>query len=133
MNKWQIICPVVAIVILAFAVGFNRSRNDRNYFLQTATHSVGRDIIATTNSSRLVKVGPTLQSKLSELSISPMNVAAVLIGDEPFPYVNGKANSRLVLTNDSRDGVVIRLRHADQAGTFHVLGFLSVSNYVKTE
>ena len=128
MNKWQIICPVVAIAVVAVVMALNHARKGRDYFILMATYSVGRDIVATTNSSHLIRIGPELHARLSELLVSPTHIATVLLGDEPSPIGDGRACSRLVLTNEVAEGVVIRLRQADTPGTFHVLGFLRATD-----
>jgi hypothetical protein len=128
MNRWQIICPVVAIAIFALATALIHGRKEHDYFIRMTTYGVGRDIIETTNSSHLIKIGPGLQARLSELLVSPTHIATVLLGDEPPPIGDGSACSRLVLTNEVADGVVIRLRQADTPGTFHVVGFLRAAD-----
>lgn len=126
MNRWQIICPVVAIAIFALATVLIRGRKEHDYFLRTTTYRVGRELIETTNSSHLIQIGPGLQARLSELLISQTYIATVLLGDEPSPAGDGSACSRLVLTNEVADGVVIRLRQGDRPGAFHVVGFLKI-------
>src|SRR5438105_4317394 len=112
MNKWQIICPVVAIAIFALVTAMIHGRKERDHFIQMKTYGVGRDIIETTNSSHLTEIPPGLQARLSELLVSPTHIATVLLGDEPSPIGDGSAGSRLALTNEIADGVVIRLRQA---------------------
>jgi len=125
MNKWQIICPVVAmaLVALAFSVVFGRAQ--RKSFIRVAAYTVGHDIIEKTNSSHLVTIGPELREGLSRLLASPTGVAAVVAGDEPGPATNGTAFCRLVLTNAVAARAVIRLPPAPKAGEFkfEVLGF----------
>ncbi len=127
MNKWQIICPVVALVLAAMVIAVITGRGHHRAFISAASHAVGHDLIASTNSARLVRIGPDLQSRLSSLLGAPTRVSTVLFGDEPSPFGDGRACSRVVLTNDSGQGLLIRLRQADSPDTFHVLGFRSVS------
>jgi hypothetical protein len=129
MNRWQIICPVVAIAIFVLVTAMIHGRKQHDSFIRMTTYGVGREIIETTNSSHLIKIGPGLQARLSELLVSPTHIATVLLGDEPSPIGDGSACSRLVLTNDLGDGVVIRLRQADTPGTFHVVGFLKAADH----
>ena len=128
MNKWQIICPVVVIAIFALVTALVHGGKEHAYFIQMTTYGVGRDIIETTNSSHLTKIDPALQARLSELLVSPTHIATVLLGDEPSPIGDGSACSRLVLTNEVADKIVIRLRQADTPGTFYVLGFLRATD-----
>lgn len=127
MNKWQIICPVVALLLAATVFAVISGRSHRRAFVSAASQAVGRDLIASTNSARLVGINSDLQARLSSLLGSPTHVASVLFGDEPAPLGDGRACSRLVLTNNSGDGLLIRLRQADSPDIFQVLGFRSVS------
>jgi hypothetical protein len=58
-----------------------------------------------------------------------MHIAAVLLGDEPRPTGDGSACSRLLLTNEMADGILLRLGQGKTIGTFEVLGYLKVSEY----
>ena len=123
MNKWQIICPVVALLIAGFIFAIITSRNHRNYFISVMSRSIGGDLIESTNSAHLVSIGPRLQTRLSELLSSPAGVATVRLGDEPSPHGDGTACSRLVLTNEAGMALLIRLRPAEESSMFHVLGY----------
>lgn len=61
MNKWQIICPVAAMVIVLVAIltlnGLPGSR-DYRYFITVRTGDIGRELIAATNSPRLAEIDP---------------------------------------------------------------------------
>src|SRR4051812_24955130 len=127
MNKWQIICPVAAMLIAALVFGIIAVRGQHRGFISVASRSIGGDLIASTNSSHLVRIGPDLQAYLAELLSARTHIAAVLLGDEPSPIGDGTACSRLVLTNDAGRGLLIRLRPAEESGMFHVLGFKTVS------
>jgi hypothetical protein len=125
MNKWQIICPVVALLIAMLTIGIIHERGEHRGFIRVASHSIGDGLIAATNSSHLVRVSPELQARLSELLAARTHLACVLLGDEPPPMGDGSACSRVVFTNDAGQGLLIRLRQADQPGLFQVLGFRS--------
>jgi hypothetical protein len=127
VNKWQIICPVVALLIVGLVFGVIAIRGQHRGFISVASRSIGGDLITATNSSHLVRIGPDLQARLSELLSARAHVADVLMGDEPSPFGDGTACSRLFLTNDAGRGLLIRLRPAEQSGMFHVLGFRTVS------
>jgi hypothetical protein len=127
MNKWQIICPMVALLVVGLAFGFIALRGQHRGFISVASRSIGDDLIASTNSSHLVRIGPDLKTRLSELLSVRTHIADVLLGDEPAPIGDGTACSRLVLTNDAGRGLLIRLRQAEESGMFHVLGFRSIS------
>ena len=125
MNRWQIIYPVVAMLAVGSVLGMFAMRGKRRGFISAASYSIGSDLLTTTNSLRLIRVGPQLQARLSELLGARTHVAAVLFGDESSPFGDSTACSRLVLTNDVGRGLVIRLRQAEQPGMFNVLGFRS--------
>jgi hypothetical protein len=135
MNKWRIICPLVAILVALLVFGAIQGRKEHRYFISMATGSIGNDLIAGTNSSALVPRPNDngmllhLQGRLSDLHSSPLHIAAVLLGDEPRPTGDGSACSRLVLTNEAADGILIRLRQAKTGGNFEVLGYLQVSEH----
>jgi len=126
MNKWQIICPVVAILVVGLVLGMVAMRAEHRGFIIVASRSIGGELIASTNSSHLVRIGPDLQSRLSDLLSVRTDIADVVLGDEPSPFGDGTACSRLVLTNDVSRGLLVRLRPAEQSGMFHVLGFRTV-------
>lgn len=125
MNKWQIICPLaamaIAVVILAWAQGNAHHR----YYLTAQTKQIGLDLLKTTNSPQLVRLGVGLERRLASLLNTNAGVSQGLLGDEPSPIGNGKASCRLILTNAVGDSVGIRLR-AD-AGKFHVLGYYTLA------
>ena len=132
MNKWQIICPLVAMLLALLVFGVIQGSKEHRYFIRGATASIGNDLITDTNSSALVPrprddgISIHLQKRLSDLHSSPLYIAAVLLGDEPRPTGDGSACSRLVLTNEAGDGILIRLGQAKTIGKFEVLGYLQV-------
>ena len=126
MNKWQIICPLAALVVVFVILGLPGSR-DYQYFITVRTREIGRDLISATNSSHLAEIAPALQMSLSRLLSSPTYVANALFGDEPPPVGDGRACSRLVLTNDLGDGIVLRLQQGTNFETFHVLSYWDVT------
>jgi len=119
---------IVLVVILALN-GLPGSR-DYRYFITVRTSDIGRELIATTNSPRLAEIDPALQMSLSQLLSSPTHVADALFGDESAPVGDGRACSRLVLTNDMGEGIVLRLRQGTNVETFHVLSYRTISEQV---
>lgn len=111
----------IAVVILSWGQGSAHNR----YYLTAQGRQIGLDLVKTTNSPQLVRLGVGLEGRLSSLLITNAGVAQVLLGDEPSPIGNGKASCRLILTNAAADGLGIRLR-AD-SGKFHVLGYYSLT------
>ena len=122
MNKWQIICPLSLMLSIGLVFGMITIRSQHREFINVAARSIGSDLIASSRSSHLVYFGSALQTSLSELKSTRAQVADVLFGDEMPPAGDGMAACRLVLTNDAGKGLIIRLRVADKAGSFQVLG-----------
>lgn len=127
MNKWQIICPVAAMLVGVMAMAVVATRTQHRGVIIAASSSIGHDLITDTNSAHLVRLGSHLRAQLSQLLGSPTHVAAVFPGDEPPPTGDGSACSRLVLTNNAGQRLLIRLRQADRSGMFDVVGFRSGS------
>ena len=123
MNKWQIICPVVALLVGGIVAVNIAARSQRRGIIIAASSSLGHDLITSTNSAHLIRVNPFLRAKLSRLLGSPTHVASVLAGDSPKPDGDGSACSRLVLTNNAGQRLLIRLRQAGGAGMFEVVDF----------
>ncbi|MCX6927365.1 MAG: hypothetical protein NT154_29795 [Verrucomicrobia bacterium] len=127
MTKQQMIWPVVALLVVGLVSGVMIMKRQHRRVIGAASLSVGRDLIATTNSTHLVRFGPHLRGRLSELLRSPTHVSTVRLGDVPPPEGDGKACSRLVLTNNAGQRLLIRLRQVGRPGMFEVLGFRNVS------
>ncbi len=127
MNKWQIICPVAAMVVLAVILFSRQARREARYYITTQTEMVGQELIRSTNSPRLAENGPGLQDRLSRFLVVPSGVANVMLGDEPPPLGDGTACSRLILSNAAGARLGIRLRQDAKADTFHVLGFWTIT------
>ncbi|MFA6544262.1 MAG: hypothetical protein WCS99_07540 [Limisphaerales bacterium] len=127
MNKWQIICPLTAMAIVGLVVAWLQPYGQRkaSRYLEVQALQTGWDLVKTTNSPQLVRIGPGLEGRLASLLHTNAGVFKVLLGDEPSPIGNGKASCRLILTNAAADSFGIRLR-AD-SGKFHVLGYWSLS------
>lgn len=129
MNKWQLICPGVAlaIVLIVFLVfGAIHGRDHVRYYIMSVSRAIGTELIEKTNSNHVVKIDSGLHSELASLLGSPTQVSEVLLGDEPGKS-DDKASSRLVLTNSVGKGLVIRLGPAEQSEGFQVLGYWSLS------
>ncbi len=127
MNKWQIICPLVAIAIVAVVFAMVSGRNHRRYYVYAQTRMIGQELIAATNSTRLVQIGSGLQKRLSEFLVSPVGVVEVELGDEPSPIGDGTACSRVIVSNATGGRLGIRLRQDVEPERFHVLGFWTIT------
>ena len=91
MNKWQIICPVVAMLIAGLVVGVIALRGQHRGFINVASRAIGSDLIASTNSPHLVRVGPGLRRvSLSCWQRGPMSQAFSLETIHPRPETAGR-------------------------------------------
>jgi len=127
MNKWQIILPITAFAVVFLAIGITHELGERDYAIRLMTASVGHELVTSTNSSHLTGGGADLQAQLYKLHTSPVGISTVLLGDEPSPIGDGSACSRLTLTNEVGQGLLIRLQQTDHPATFRVLSFRSIS------
>ncbi len=115
----------MAIVAVGFAVV--TGANHHRYYLYAQTRMIGQELIATTNSTRLVHLGSGLQKRLAEFLASPAGIAEAVLGDEPSPIGDGAACSRLVVSNAAGGRLGIRLRQDSEPERFHVLGFWTIT------
>lgn len=134
MSKPGLVFLLVALAFVAAVVGGAALRHmaeGKRYFTTMMTYNVGKQLIETTNSSLIVAIGPELHAQLSRLLASTTHVASVRLGDEPAPVGDGRASSRVILTNALAHGLGIRLRlGSDPAGQsrFDVLGHWEFSD-----
>src|SRR5258708_1706037 len=127
MNKWQIICPVAAIItVLTLVAVFGLPRHSRlksQAYILAQTRMIGQELADTTNSPHLSRVAPVFRNRLSEFLTSPSGVAEVLLGDERAPFGDGMACSRLVLTNSAGARLGIRLGQEPGSQRFYLRCF----------
>ena len=127
MNKWHIICPLAAVAVAA-AVAFQVVRVSANReTMDREVYQIGRELIATTNSSRLVRVGPVLARRLSAFLSLPSRVVEVRRGDDLPPQEVRPASRRLILSNSRGERLSIRLRQDFAPGKFEVVGFRDIT------
>ena len=126
VNKWQIICPVVALAIVALVFAVIGGRVRHRYYLYAQTDIIGEELCTTTNSPRLAQIGPELQKRLADFLSSPSGVAEVQLDDVSSPIGDGSACSRLILSNAVEERIGIRLRQDSEPERFHVLGYWTV-------
>ena len=127
MSKWQIICPLVAICLASIIVGSIHLHGERRSFLLVASQRIGQDLIDYTNSTHLVRVGPQLRKTLDALLAARTRIASVNLGDETYPFGDGRAVSHLVLSNEVGQSLSVRLRPLDHR-KFEILGFRILSH-----
>ena len=133
MNKQNVAFSIFAAVLIAVVVGvmvLREAVEGKRHFTTMMTYNVGKEPIAKTNSSFVAGIGPELHTQLSQLLASATDVARVRLGDEPPPVGDGRASSRVTLTNALAQGLGIRLQMGhDAAGQsrFNVLGYWTFS------
>lgn len=134
MNRWQIIGPVGFLAAaVALVLSVIHANQVRQQLIIPQTYRIGRELIATTNSTLLDGVGlGGLEVRLTGLLAYPTQVATVLLGDEPAPIGDGHACSRLILTNAHGDRLGIRLREDPHSERFRVLGFWTITDQSAT-
>jgi hypothetical protein len=129
MNRRSLVLLVIALVFVAALIGVSALRHmaeGKRYFITVASYSLGKELIETTNSSMAVAVGPELRAQLSQLLAFTTHIARVQLGDEPAPVGDGRASSRVILTNALAHGLGIRLRLGSELSgqaRFEVLGY----------
>ncbi len=126
MNKWQVLCPLAVIAIAVIAFTMVSGSNHHRYYVRAQTRMIGRELLAATNSVRLVPTDPGFRKRLSEFLSSRAGVAEVVLGDAPSPIGDGTACSRLILSNATGGRLGIRLRQDSEPERFHVLGVWTV-------
>jgi hypothetical protein len=128
VNRQQIIALLVALAIVGLVGAIIQGQNARRYYRSVLEHearSIGEEIVTTTNATRLVIIGPSLQSRLLEFAGAGAGVSRISFGDEPG-LGDGSAEIRLYLTNAIGAEIGIRLKRVEE-GKFHVLGFWTPS------
>ena len=123
MKKIQIIAPLVAMGIVAVFLVFTLMRNQARSFLAARAHSVGYELIKSTNATGLVTMSDGLRRKMAEFLASPAHEEAVRFGDEPSPVGDGRATVRLFLRNEKAERLALRLRPDTDTDKLHVLGY----------
>ena len=127
MNKWQIICPLVAIFLVAAVFSVISGRNHQRYYVYAHTRMIGEELLTSTNSAYLVQVGDDLEKRLSEFLVASAGVAEVELGDEPSPIGDGTACSRMIVSNAAGGRLGIRLRQDADPERFHVVSFWTIT------
>ena len=123
MNKRQVITAAVVIGLVLIAGVYVHGQRQRTQFISMMARKIGQDLLTTTNSVHLDRVGTGLRGQLISLLRSRTQVAEVRMGDAPQPLGDGQAHCQLVLTNAAGKGVVIRLQQTPVPEKFHVVGF----------
>ena len=120
MRKSQIIAPLVALSLAAGTLLFYVVVQRYKYYFDAQSRQIGRELIESTNSERLVQIDAGLRAELSLLLSRPTRIADIRLGDEP---PDRGADTRLFLLNERGSGLVIRLRKESRSDRFVALGY----------
>ena len=121
LNKTQVLCAVGGLLLVLAVVAIYHGRHHTNVFILAQTRTIGAELLADTNSSKLIRIGPALNQQLTHLLASASAIEAVRLGDVPIG--NGEACSHVILSNASGKRLGIRFRQDSDPEKFHVLGF----------
>ncbi len=125
LNKWQLICPVVAMGLVALVAGvlairsFNSSHKDL-YFARASI--VGHDLVTKTNSEFLTSVTPELKSNLVALCSSPARLESLRHG-ELNPDDPSTEDALLSLANEAGATLQLTLRWQPKLRKFVPVSF----------
>src|SRR5262245_25113771 len=112
MSKVTIIRFTVATILVVVVAGawfFARAKQERQYAMLALSMTVGADLVHTNYSRSLSGATPELQADLNRILASPTR-CIVRDGDERPPLGDGRAYTRLLLTNEAGQGLTLRLR-----------------------
>ncbi len=123
ISKTWIIATVAGLACLvAMLPVWNRGKA-RTQAVTTQCWQIGRDLVASTNSTQLEPLQPMLQRRLAQLLSTPARVEAVRLGDEPRPETDLKATARLYLVNERNERLGIRVQREYRSEMYRVVGF----------
>jgi hypothetical protein len=121
MNKWQIICPLAAVALLVvWSATFSPGPNPPAFY--AAAFQVSREVLATTNSTRLVSMDPALKSSLQDLLTSPANFAGMHMETNDQAEPAAKVLT-LYFANEAGRRLDLKLRWDPKLKKFTTLGY----------
>ncbi len=100
MNKWQVLCPLAVIAIAVIAFTMVSGSNHHRYYVRAQTRMIGRELLAATNSVRLVPTDPFSGSGSRSFQLCA-GVAEVVLVMRPH-RLEMTACSRLFIQRDRR-------------------------------
>jgi hypothetical protein len=125
MNKTQLACLVVAIVTVLLVGVVMQARSHLHLYLMGSGRMIGEELIATTNSTKVVHLEQGLPSRLGELLSSPTRVDAVWTGDA-FKE-SARADVCVALSNQDELSLGLRIKRANKSNSFHILGYWTIA------
>jgi hypothetical protein len=122
----RIAAGAVILIVMASAWFAARAKQERRDLALALSMSVGADLVHGTNSQAVTGITPELQSDIKLIHASPTR-AIIQPGDDDPAAGGGRANVRLVLTNEAGQTLTLRLRPESDPSTglrkFRVLGY----------
>ncbi len=122
----RILAAAALLILVASAWFAARAKRERQDLMLSLSMSVGADLVHATNSHALTGVSAALQSDIKLIQASPTR-AIIQPGDDGPPLGDGRAQARLVLTNEAGQALTLRLRPESDPSTglrkFRVLGY----------
>lgn len=87
---------------------------------------IGEELIRSTNSIHVVRLGIGLTEYLERFLSSPSAVDDFALGDSPVG--DGTANACMFLVNERGERLGIRIKQAEVSQRFHILGYWTASS-----
>lgn len=126
MNKTQLICLLVTILLVMLVGGWIHGRDQHRYYVLAHGRMIGEELIKSTNSTHVVHLGTDLKEYLEKFLSSPSAVDDVVLGDSQVG--DGTADACVFLHNERGERLGIRVRQADVPQRFHILGYWTASS-----
>jgi hypothetical protein len=128
MNKWQIICPLAAVVLFLLLAAapraVSRYKMHRMDSITTAVRCVGWDLEQQTNSTWLAVVTPELKKTLENFLTTPScYIETLRFGDASASARDRAAIYDLYIKNFDDACMSLKLKYDSKLKKFHVLGF----------
>ncbi len=121
MNKWQIYCPVIALLIVGIVGVFRQGRIQHRYYVASRTETIAYNLLNTNNSPYLVSPPSDLLVQVATLKRHQSGIQSHGLDDAAEPIGNNDACSHFILTNAVGQELGVRL---EQSGKdFKVLGY----------
>jgi len=121
MNKWQVYCPVLALLAIAIVWTLHQGRVQRRRYVSARTQTIAYQLLGAAHSPYLHHGPATLLRQLEILSLRPAGIQSHALGDTEAPIGNQEACSHFVLTNAIGQELGVRLKPSGK--DFEVLGY----------
>ena len=128
MNKTQLICLLVTILLVMTAGAWIHGRSHYRHYVLAHGRMIGEELIESTNSTHVVQLGADLKGYLEKFLRSPAVFEEVVLGDDSVG--DGTADACVFLQNERGERLGIRIRQADVPQRFHILGYWTAAGDV---